>query len=127
MPGAYSKSWLQRAVAGATAYVLAMQIILAGALAAQMVITPSSAGFICHSAGFDNQTNQRHNPGHPPDRHAPCGICTFAGFAPILLDATSIVSYWSRQTNVRFVQADIAILLVKRHEPRTSQGPPLAV
>jgi len=127
MPGAYQKSWLQRAVAGATAYIFAIQIILAGALAAQMAIRPSSAEVICHSAGFDSQTDQRQNPVHPADHQAPCGICGFAGFTPILSEATSIAPPWPRRTSVRLVEADKAILLAGRREPRSSQGPPFAV
>ena len=127
MPGVYSKSWLIRAVGGATAYVFAIQIVLAVSLASQMAVDHGDAHAICHSLGLDGATRKQDEPSNRPDRHALCGICTIAAYVPILYEAPSGLMVWPRQFAVRVTEFDGPAFSIRRHEPRSSQGPPLAV
>ena len=122
--GIGAKSRLKKAVCIATAYLLAVQLVLAGALAAQMAFTPGEAQANCHSIAADDGTDGQTGPIHSDDDHAVCSICAFTSCVPTLSGAPSAAFTWQPQTTVQFTASWAAPFAGERHEPRSSQGPP---
>jgi hypothetical protein len=123
--GIGAKSRLKKAVCIATAYLLAFQLVLAGALAAQMAFTPGEAQANCHSIAADDVTDGQTGPIHSDDDHAVCSICAFTSCVPTLSGAPSAAFTRQPQTTAHFTATWAAPSAVDRHEPRSSQGPPL--
>jgi hypothetical protein len=123
--GIGTKSRLKKAVCIATAYLLALQLVLAGALAAQMAFTPGEAQANCHSIAADDGTDGPTGPIHSDDDHAVCSICAFTSCVPTLSGAPFAAFTRQPQTTAHFTATWAAPSAVDRHEPRSSQGPPL--
>ena len=123
MPGVGARSWLRKAVCIATAYLLALQLVLAGALAAQMAFTAGEAQANCHSIAADDGTGGQTGPIHYDD-HAACSICAFTSCVPTLSGAPSAGFTSQPQTTVQFTASWAAAFAGERYEPRSSQGPP---
>jgi hypothetical protein len=112
-------------VAVAAAYALALQVILGGILATQMVAAavaaPADPFVICYGG---TPAADHENSGAPVN-HAACLVCALASFAPPLPESATVVS----RHEVAAYFAAIAISPAKPrrlHDPRSSQGPPQA-
>jgi hypothetical protein len=115
---------LKSVIGIACAYALALQIVLAGIGAAQIVATdPASQVAICYSGSQDD----RDGPSNAPIDHATCVVCAFVSCAPLLAGPASLpgvvlgaeVAFQPTPRPYRGTKKD--------HDPRSSQGPPPTV
>jgi hypothetical protein len=116
--------WARRAVSIVAAYLIALQMVLAGAMSAQMAFAaPSDLGFMCADA--DGGT--AHETGAPKQaalHKAFCAVCAFtAHAAPLPSPVSDVVA--RRAEDVRLATfAAWAARDTRLREPRSSQGPP---
>jgi hypothetical protein len=120
-----TKSLLKGAVGVATAYLFALQLILAAAVATQMA-APNELQAICHGVEAAAPTVPEKGPVQA-DHHVGCPICAFASGIPPLPDSRP-----SLPNRRSLEKPATAIFLFRKssrrqHEPRSSQGPPPVV
>ena len=105
------------------AYALALQILLASALAAGMTMTPAADGVVCYGSGNTNSGSQQ--PSHSPAGFADCALACAQGLstAAILPPGLSPVPVFGfgRQLEPALA-ADF--ILSPRPSPKLAQGPP---
>lgn len=116
---------MRGAVAIATAYLVALQLLLTSAIAAQMSVSaPDAAAHFCYGnpAGEADQIDQADT---TPIKKANCPICVFASQAPPLLAASFVNIEQDAREAMLPSRAVIFLDVQSQHDPRTSQGPPL--
>jgi len=116
------RPWLRKAVVFATAYILALQLILAGMVAAQMAVASATDGpVICYGGGgLDKSSDQK----TPAIDHVPCAVCAFASNAPALPGTVSLNAHLAESFAIIFARTEALQNPVRHHDPRSSQGPP---
>ena len=120
------KSAIRMLVATAASYAFALQLLLAGIVVTQMTVGASADPFaIC--LGDPNSPDGSHGGNNPHAAHQACAICTFASSAP-LLSAIGHPVPLAVEAAAAFHPAVMASAVAGgRHNPRSSQGPPLNV
>lgn len=125
MPAWLRQGGLKGAIGTATAFVLALQVLLAGVLASEMAAAgPADAFVICYGNGHAGDA-----PSPDPARvhHATCVVCAFA---PVAAPPAEIVQAFAvdsvGQPVVRRPMLVPALTTRRHHDPRSSQGPPQA-
>ncbi|MFD2181761.1 DUF2946 family protein [Rhodoplanes azumiensis] len=119
---------LKRAVGLLAAYALALQMLLAGMVATQMAVAGDGAAALCFTTGgaSDATTATPDGTGAPPaSPHTPCAVCVFASLAPPLPVIAGLAIPQARAQRSRR-PVGRAGRRVRRHEPRSSRGPPRA-
>jgi hypothetical protein len=116
---------MKSAVALATAYVIALQLLLTSALAAQMsVATFDPSSHFCNANPTD-ATGQQGQADAALIKKAGCAVCVFASQAPVL-SATAVVHVAQYAQRLALSPAAVSSVSPQpQHSPRTSQGPPL--
>jgi hypothetical protein len=120
--------WTWRAiVAGAAAYALALNLILAGALSGQVAIAgAASDGFeIClgHSGDADQQS-----PALPDSGKLHCVLCVVATQAPVVPEGAVLVAAFAVSTIISVERAQGASPSPAPRDPgKPPTGPPQAV
>ncbi len=115
--------YVRAAMALVVAYVLALQMLLAGAVSAQMAASQSADSFvICYGNG-QTADGERGQPAKHV-AHVTCAICSLASSTPPLSEAPTAPAFNSAATSIVAGNAVAAFAPVARHNPRTSQGPP---
>lgn len=121
--GGGTAAWLRNAFSIALAYALLLQVAFAGIAAERMSLAAiSGQDSLCISASPE----AGHDPAPALDHRACCAICAFHGLTPLLTRPDGLIV-----PGLSVHAADnrpTALLLLRpnaRHEPRTSQGPPL--
>ena len=120
--------WTWRAiVAGAAAYALALNLILAGALSGQVAIAgAASDGFeIClgHSGDADQQS-----PSLPDTGKFHCVLCVVATHAPVVPEGAVLVAAFAVSTIISVERAQGASPSLAPRDPgKPPTGPPQAV
>jgi len=114
------------AVAVATAYVLALQIILTSFLATGMALAgPADSGpQFCFGQSTPDNSSDGGKPG-VPIAHLACAVCHFASSAPPLPECAGIHVATVVELTVYAAVAPLPAVLHERHDPKTAQGPPL--
>jgi hypothetical protein len=119
------RSGIRTLVAAAAAYAFSLQLLLAGIVVTQMTVGASADPFaIC--LGDPNSPDGSHGGTDPHAVHQACAICTFASAAP-LLSAIGHPVPLAIETAAFHPAAVTPAVAVSRHNPRSSQGPPLNV
>jgi hypothetical protein len=115
---------LRSCVAVVAAYAVALQMLLAS-IAPMPAAAPALDGesfVICHGSGDSPVGDQGKTA--PAVRHVPCVMCSMVSFAPSFAAAfTTAVLLVGRAAPFDISQA-ILTAHGRRHDPRTSQGPP---
>ena len=115
---------LRSCVAIVAAYAMALQMLLAS-IAPMPAATPALDGesfVICHGNGDSPADDQGKTA--PAVRHLACVMCSMVSFAPSFAEAfTTAVLLVARAAPFDISQA-ILTARGRRHDPRTSQGPP---
>jgi hypothetical protein len=115
---------LRSCVAIVAAYAMALQMLLAS-IAPMPAATPALGGesfVICHGNGDSPADDQGKTA--PAVRHLACVMCSMVSFAPSFAEAfTTAVLLVARAAPFDISQA-ILTAHGRRHDPRTSQGPP---
>jgi hypothetical protein len=122
------RAWLKGAVSTATAFVLALQMLLVSVLATQMAAAaPADPFVICYGEGH-SQGGDESQPGtdHTRIHHASCVICALASFAPPLADVVQSLATTATADTVALSHACAPPRADRSHDPRSSQGPPQA-
>jgi hypothetical protein len=118
-------SWLGRAVGIATAYLIAVQLVLAAVVGAQMAVpTTDGATLLCFGgrAAPSDETGQRKS---PVVHHAFCAVCAFASHASPLPEPSFLRNERS-EAAAAFRSDPVKVAAsIRQHDPRSSQGPPL--
>ncbi|MFG1377469.1 hypothetical protein [Xanthobacter autotrophicus] len=114
---------LRNAFSIVLAYALLLQVIFTGMAAERMSFAAMGGqDVLCVSAGSDADRV----PALPPDHRTCCAVCAFEGLTPLLAQPVGLIV---PQLSVHAADQTLAARLVlarnARHEPRTSQGPPL--
>jgi hypothetical protein len=120
------RGWLRGAIGTATAFVLALQMLLAGMLATQMAVAgPADPFVICYGSGHGGDDAQ---PGSSGTRvhHASCVICAFASAAPPVADVVQSLAVMVATQVVVSPCVPALPSASRHHDPRSSQGPPQA-
>jgi hypothetical protein len=113
-------------VALAASYAFALQLLLASIVVTQMTVGASADPFVI-CVGDPNSPDSSHGGNDPHAAHQACAICTFASSAP-LLSAVGDPAPLAIEAAAAFHPAAVALALAGgRHDPRSSQGPPLNV
>lgn len=111
----------------AAAHALALQLLLAGIVATQMAIAPAAdaAAMLCAELGHGGSPDG----GQPATglHHVPCVICAFAAAAAPLPEAGALDAPRALAHAIERHEDTAAIATARRHDPRSSQGPPLNV
>jgi hypothetical protein len=108
----------------AAAFVLALQMLLAGILSTRMAVAaPDDAFTICYGSGHsadgdDGQSGKIH--------HASCVICALASFAPPVDTSAASLAVVAASHAAVFATRRALLRGDDHHNPRTSQGPPQA-
>lgn len=102
-----------------TAYVLALQAILAGVAASHMAGLPGDAFTICTQTGAAGSGDPQHA-GHSPL----CVLCTVAAASAATLPGSPASPDIGRAASVIAWTMPAAVALPALHTPRSSQGPP---
>ena len=126
MVGVRTKSLLKGVVGVATAYLFAIQLILAAVVATQMAV-PGELDAICHNVEAAGSNAPQKPPAQSPDHHTGCPICAFASGVPPLPDASPSLQNQPALEISAITTAWLAISSGRQHEPRSSQGPPATV
>lgn len=115
------KAWLKGAVGIFAAYVLALQMVLAGIVATQMAAAEITGGtVICHSNTSDSGDGQ--GPAHI--QHASCAVCTLASSSSPIPETAAFALPVSSAASTSAFAAPAFRIAGRRHNPRSSQGPP---
>jgi len=116
--------WARKTASVAVAYVFALQLMLASVVSAQMVSSVTGGSTeICHEALVDPSSPSA--PSKSSDVHgAFCAVCAFVAHAPSLPPSTHCqIERYAHAVGA--LVPDIALDVAnRRHDPRTSQGPP---
>jgi hypothetical protein len=120
----HHRQWVRGAVGVAAAFVLALQMLLAGMLATQMAVAaPASPFVVCYGEGHGTVSD---SPSKPAIHHASCAVCTLASFAaPVPEAAASLVAIATGHAVVQPLRS-VSPRADRHHTPRSSQGPPQA-
>jgi hypothetical protein len=120
------KSGLRGLIGFLASQIIAVQFLLAGIVSTEMAVRASADAFaICHG----NDQSSPSQPGQTSSHlnHATCcAICAFAAHAPLVPPDTSHVAILDVLTTAIASVTQLAIATSERHNPRTSQGPPLS-
>lgn len=122
------KGWTWRAiVAGAAAYALALNLLLAGALSGQVAIAgAASDGFeIClgHRVDADQQL-----PALPEAAKLHCALCVVAAHAPVVPEGAVVAAAFAVSTTIAVERThDASPSLAPRDPGKPPTGPPHAV
>jgi hypothetical protein len=115
---------LRGTVGVAAAFVLALQMLLAGVLATQMAVAaPAGPSAICYGEGHGTDSD---SPSKSRIYHASCAVCTLASFAPPVPDAAPSLTVVATVHAVVHPLRNVSPLADRHHDPRSSQGPPQA-
>ncbi|MGO4714901.1 DUF2946 family protein [Bradyrhizobium sp. 2TAF24] len=118
------RSWLRKVVALAAGHALALQLLLAGIVATQMAVAPAAAvaAALCADLGHGSAPD-----GQPATglHHVPCAVCAFAAAAAPLPQAGALDAPRSLAHAIERHDDTAAFAAARRHDPRSSQGPPL--
>ena len=120
------RSAVRTLVATAASYAFALQLLLAGIVVTQMTAAASADPFVI-CLGDPNSPDGSHGGNDPRAAHQACAICTLASSAP-LLSAVGHPVPLAREAAAAFHPVVMAAAVASgRHNPRSSQGPPLNV
>ncbi|TAK47309.1 MAG: DUF2946 domain-containing protein [Xanthobacteraceae bacterium] len=121
------KGWLRGAIGVATAFVFAVQMLMAGIAATQMATAgPFDSSAICYG-GHSSDDNGAGSPTKQIN-HATCVICVLASFsAPLPSKVEPAHPIEAFVTAADRPAAQIRLATSRNHNPRTSQGPPQTV
>lgn len=121
--GSGNPAWVRNALSVALAYVLLLQVVIAGIAAERMSFAAIGApDGLCTSAA----TQTDHEPAQPLNHSDCCAICAFHGLAPVLPAPVGfIVPWFSAHSSRNNPSASRVAPKSERHDPRSSQGPPL--
>jgi hypothetical protein len=115
-------SWLRRVAGIGCAYALALQMLLAGVVATQMVVAGPLDAAICapvHSPDGPDGSGRGHA------HHLHCTVCALVTFAAPPLDATDAQQVRTVTVAATLQPRPAALAPINpRHTPRSSQGPP---
>ncbi|CCE01631.1 DUF2946 family protein [Bradyrhizobium sp. STM 3809] len=120
----HTANWTRRAVSILAAYLIALQMVLAGAMSAQMAAAASSdAGMIC--AEMDGgMAHDGGVPSHGIVHKDFCAVCAFAAHAaPVPAPVVATLVRSARELRLASFAA-WAARDTRLREPRLSQGPP---
>jgi len=117
-------AWARRAVGIVAAYLIALQMVLAGAMSAQMAAAAANdLGLICSVV----DDGLPHDPGAPASAvlHKDfCAVCAFAAHAaPLPAPAVELPARSAKELSLATFAA-WAARDTRLREPRLSQGPP---
>ena len=126
MVGIRTESLLRAVIGVATAYLFALQLILAAAFATQMAV-PGELQAICHGVEVVLPDVPQKTPAQSADHHIGCPICAFASSVPPLPNAFRGLPNRPSLEIPAITTAWFAKSAGKQHEPRSSQGPPPVV
>jgi len=116
-----AKTWLRAAVGVGCAYALALQMLLAGAVATQMAAAGPVDGIICIS-GHSPDSQDDNNGGRVPHFH--CVVCALVTFGSPPLDTVQGQPFPVVVAAGTQAAVTASASLNRRHTPRSSQGPP---
>ena len=120
-----ARGGLRAIVAMTTAYVVALQMLLAAVLTAPMALAAASATdlfVICHSDG--TASGKDTSAPSAPVQHDACAVCVQAHSMAAAAEAAPAMPV-RRVSYARFASAEPgAPAGVRHHDPRSSQGPP---
>jgi hypothetical protein len=122
------RGWLRAAVGTATAFVLALQMLLAGTFATQMAVAgPADPFVICYGNGHSqNGSDTQSDSTGTRIHHASCAICALASVAPPVADVLQSLVVFATTEALVLSQAAVPPRAGRHHDPRSSQGPPQA-
>ncbi|MGY8661797.1 hypothetical protein Q3C01_05435 [Bradyrhizobium sp. UFLA05-109] len=123
MFSAKTKPCLRGLVGITIAHVLAFQLILTAALATQMAFVPDGDQAICHNVSTGGTNNDTH-PAQPVNDHETCGICVFAACSSVVVAQQQMLVVWPSRAITLRANCWTDNTPQRRHEPRSSQGPP---
>jgi hypothetical protein len=103
--------------------VVALQLLLAGVLASQMAVADSIGALaICHNDA--SPAGEQPGPADAHLKHGTCAVCAFAAVAP-LLPAGQAVALHRQASDLAPARPQRQVVdRARRHDPRSSQGPP---
>ena len=111
-------------VALAAAYALALQILLASAMAAGMTMAPTADGVICYGSGSKNDSGNP-QPSHSPAGFADCALACTQGLSIAAILPPEHVPATVLELGHQIEQAPAAdVILSPRLSPKLAQGPP---
>ena len=116
------KTGLRAVTAMVAAYAFALQMLLTGVVATQMAAAnPADPFVICTSTGVDGG----HGTTGKAVNHLTCAVCSLATSTPTVSGEHAAVVF-QIAVPALYTPADAASASgTRRHEPRSSQGPPL--
>ncbi len=105
--------------------LVALQLLLAGAVAVQMAAQPPlDRSVICYGAGLPADDGGAGDGG--PLRHLACIICVFATLAPLIADGGAHLLLRDAHADLRPDAPPRLVPVAPSYSPRSSQGPPPA-
>ncbi|MBR1219253.1 hypothetical protein JQ557_14715 [Bradyrhizobium sp. U87765 SZCCT0131] len=110
-------------MAFAAAHALALQLLFAGVVATQMAVAQAADGSVfCLDGGHGAAPGS----GQPATdlHHVPCAICAFAATAAPLPQTAAIAAPRLLAHTIVPRADDLSVAAARRHDPRSSQGPP---
>ena len=114
-----------RAMAAAVACLFALQVLLAGALSAQMSVAEALGPFtICVSSG-EAPPPQDHTPA--PHHHDDCPICAFSALTPLAPLIAVLLTPPTEKGDVAATPKGPVVLVARPSDPRSSRGPPILI
>ena len=123
-----SKRGLRGAVGIAISYALALQLLLAGAVATRMALAdPANPVELCTSDGTGHVPSDDSGKSSGVILHQTCAVCALAAHSPPLASSPSQPAFDAMLAKTEPWPAAIRIPGPdERHHPRSSQGPPAA-
>lgn len=123
-----SNKRLRGAVGILVGYALALQLLLAGAVASRMALAdPANPFEFCRSGSVDHVPSDDSGKSSGIIVHQKCVVCALAGYAPPLTDAPSEPTFDAALfSHEPWPVAPLTPSSDERHHPRSSQGPPTA-